>query len=92
MNSKILNNYLDNENFSQSLRLKQEEIDIIVDKTVKEHLKYFQSREEKRKKNQILRFIRLDKTKDKIRVLLLKPNFFNKLFLFSLEKRNLSTK
>ena len=70
MNSKILNSYLDNKEFSQSLRSKQKEIDIIVDKTVKEHLKYFQSREEKKKKNQILRFIRLDKTKDKLKVLL----------------------
>ena len=70
MNSKILNSYLDNKEFSQSLRSKQKEIDIIVDNTVKEHLKYFQSREEKKKKNQILRFIRLDKTKDKLKVLL----------------------
>ncbi|WP_440923447.1 hypothetical protein [Candidatus Pelagibacter sp.] len=70
MNSKILNSYLDNKEFSQSLRSKQKEIDIIVEKTVKEHLKYFQSREEKKKKNQILRFIRLDKTKDKLKVLL----------------------
>ena len=80
MNSKILNNYLDNENFSQSLRLKQEEIDIIVDKTVKEHLKYFQSREEKRKKNQILRFIRLDKTKDKVKALMNNNNNQKKKF------------
>ena len=70
MNSKILNSYLDNKEFSQSLRSKQKEIDIIVDNTVKEHLKYFQSREEKKKKNQILRFIRLDKTKDKLKVLI----------------------
>ena len=70
MNSKILNNYLDKKDFSQSLRLKQKEIDIIVDNTVREHLKYFQSREEKRKKNQILRFVRLDKTKDKLKALI----------------------
>ena len=70
MNSKILNNYLDKKDFSQSLRLKQKEIDIIVDNTVREHLKYFQSREEKRKKNQILRFVRLDKTKDKLKALM----------------------
>jgi lysophospholipase L1-like esterase len=84
MNSKILNNYLDNKNFSQSLKLKLKEIDIIVDKTVKEHLKYFQSREDKRKKNQILRFIRLDKTKDKVKGLMnnnQKKKFNEEVFL-----------
>ena len=70
MNSKILNNYLDKKDFSQSLRLKQKEIDIIVDKTVREHLKYFQSRVEKSKKTQILRFIRLDKSKNKLKELI----------------------
>ena len=86
MNSKILNNYLDKKDFSQSLRLKQKEIDIIVDNTVREHLKYFQSREEKRKKNQILRFVRLDKTKDKLKALIndndnKKKNFNEEVFL-----------
>ena len=43
-------------------------------------MKYFQSREEKRKKNQILRFIRLDKTKDKVKALMNNNNNQKKKF------------
>ena len=62
--STILKKYISNKNFSQNLKLKQDEIDKINKLEIKKHLTYYESRDSKSLKYSILRFIRLDKTKN----------------------------
>ena len=62
---EILVNYLNNPNFSQNLKLKQKQINKIVNKTVKENFlnSFHQSKKNENIKYKILKFVRLDKTK-----------------------------
>lgn len=62
--SKILEKYILDKNFSQNLKLKQNEIDKINKLEIQNHLTYYESRNAKSLKYSILRFIRLDKTKN----------------------------
>ena len=66
-NSKIINNYLDDLKFSQNLKFKQKKLDELNNINIKKQLDYHQERERRKTKYQILRFIRLDKTKDTLK-------------------------
>ncbi len=77
LKNSILTKYLD-EKFSQNLISKQKEIDLLNKKIISQLVvdTNFQNiKKNSRLKYKILKFMQLDKTKDKIRVLLLKPNY-----------------
>ena len=77
VNNKILNRYLKEDNFYQSLILKQNEIDEINKKTLKNRINSETHNLEKnsRTKYKILKFIQLDKTKDKFRIIFSKNDY-----------------
>ena len=62
--SKILNKYLNDLDFSQELKLKQAQLDKLNKIHIKEQLDYHNEREIRKEKYKLLRFIRLDKTKN----------------------------
>ena len=62
-NSKILNEYISNKDFTQNLKLRQTEIDQINRLEIQNLLSYHNERSKRILKYSILRFIRLDKTK-----------------------------
>ena len=62
--SKLLNKYLNDLNFSQELKLKQDQLDELNKIHIKEQLDYHNEREIRKEKYKLLRFIRLDKTKN----------------------------
>ena len=60
LKSKFLNNYLLDKNFKQNLKERQNEINKLTNDRIEKTITYLDSR---RKRNMILKFIRLDKTK-----------------------------
>jgi hypothetical protein len=62
-NSKILNEYISNKDFTQNLKLRQTEIDQTNRLEIQNLLSYHNERSKRSLKYSILRFIRLDKTK-----------------------------
>jgi len=83
--TKILNKYLLDKSFKQNLKNKQTEINRINKERVKTAIMYLDDR---RKKYTILRFIRLDKTKNFIKKIVNPPKelIFNKEILMRFEK------
>ena len=69
--TKILNNYILDKNFKQNLKDKQSEIDKLNTDRVEAAIAYLDGR---KKKNKILRFIRLDKSKNFLKKITNPPN------------------
>jgi len=69
--TKILNNYILDKNFKQNLKDKQSEIDKLKKDRIEAGIAYLDGR---KKKYKILRFIRLDKTKNFLKKIINPPN------------------
>ena len=81
LKSKLLNNYLLDKNFKQNLKERQNEINKLNNDRVEETINHIESRY---KRNTILRFIRLDKTKKIFQKILSPPKkkkFNNDVFI-----------
>lgn len=65
--SEHLNKYLYENDYKQFLTLKQMQIDELNFQVLKEFINYFEDKQKKSKRNNFLRFLRLDKTKKVIK-------------------------
>ena len=77
LKNPILTKYFE-KNFTQNLILRQKEIDLLNKQIISQlvvETNFHNIKKNSRLKYKILKFMQLDKTKDKIRVLLLKPNY-----------------
>ena len=73
MSSLILNKYVDDINYKQNLKKKQKRIDLISKKQIKQSMNYMIEREKRKKKYDLLRFVRLDRTKSFLSNIMNKP-------------------